>query len=188
MKNQPELEIDVEQEDTRTPDESRSSSVLPLSVYQGLGGLCFLVQLFLLIFGYNVQAEVVLLGIGWILLIPSFLLAASSLSTIVPGPVEGSSHRSTEDTPLAESGAYGLVRHPLYVGWVMISAGLALILQSWLGLALFAVQTFAVARLILAEEQDNEEKFGEAYLSYQQRVPRVNLAVGVVRRIRGRRG
>lgn len=41
---------------------------------------------------------------------------------------------------------------------------------------------------MMEEEKRNLEKFGDAYRDYMKRVPRVNLVVGIIRRLSHRRG
>ncbi len=75
------------------------------------------------------------------------------------------------DTALVTTGAFGLVRHPLYLSILLLWAGASLTLLSWLMAActLILVPPF-VARSRL-EERLLVDHFGDAYTRYADRVP-----------------
>ncbi len=81
--------------------------------------------------------------------------------TPLPFPKEGA--------PLIQSGPYALVRHPIYSGLLIGSAGIALLASGWLtwiyAAALFLLLDFKTRR----EERWLSAKFPE-YGSYQRRV------------------
>lgn len=72
---------------------------------------------------------------------------------------------------LATTGAYSYVRHPQYVGFVLIMFGFLLQWPTILTLVMFPVLVFMYARLARAEEIDMRSTFGKAYADYAQRVP-----------------
>ena len=74
---------------------------------------------------------------------------------------------------LITSGIYGLSRNPIYIGLIAGLLGLALFLDSlWLLLTVPLV-AFALDRgVILREETYLEEKFGEDYQRYKEKVRR----------------
>ncbi len=75
------------------------------------------------------------------------------------------------DTRLITSGAFGLVRHPLYLSILAIWAGGALALQSWLMAILVCVLVpLFVARSRL-EERILLNRFGGDYAAYASQVP-----------------
>jgi protein-S-isoprenylcysteine O-methyltransferase Ste14 len=81
--------------------------------------------------------------------------------------------RSDRLGPLIDSGPFGLVRNPLYIGNILLWVGFALTARLlWLApivLALLAVEYHAIVRW---EEQLLESRLGEAYRAYAARVPR----------------
>jgi protein-S-isoprenylcysteine O-methyltransferase Ste14 len=95
---------------------------------------------------------------------------------------EGKSYMQT--TFLVDTGIYALVRHPQGgTAGILLSLALALIGQHWLlfvlaaaGIALIYVDTFNA-------DQDCIDKFGQEYVDYMRRVPRVNFVAGILRRI-----
>jgi methanethiol S-methyltransferase len=63
------------------------------------------------------------------------------------------------------------VRHPQYVGFVMIMFGFLLQWPTLLTLAMFPVLVWMYVRLARAEERDAIASFGDAYRQYIARVP-----------------
>lgn len=72
---------------------------------------------------------------------------------------------------LATSGAYARVRHPQYVGFVLIMLGFLFQWPTLLTLAMFPILVFMYSRLAKREEQDALAAFGEQYALYRERVP-----------------
>src|SRR5437667_56865 len=72
----------------------------------------------------------------------------------------------------ATGGAYGVVRHPAYLGAVLIWAGLSLCFLSAVGAAITVFYVVPVYLLyIRSEEAMMLECFGEEYRSYRRQVP-----------------
>ena len=72
---------------------------------------------------------------------------------------------------LATEGPYARVRHPQYVGFVLIMFGFLLQWPTLLTLAMFPVLVFMYVRLASSEERDTEERFGETYRRYAATTP-----------------
>lgn len=72
---------------------------------------------------------------------------------------------------LATTGAYAYVRHPQYVGFILIMLGFLVQWPTILTLAMFPVLTFMYVRLAKSEEEDAIREFGEAYIKYRSKVP-----------------
>ena len=72
---------------------------------------------------------------------------------------------------LAQTGPYGYVRNPLYIGTLLVAAGLVVASREWILAAIFgAVFLFVYLPVIELEEQHLRTLFPE-YASYAQRVP-----------------
>ena len=79
-----------------------------------------------------------------------------------------------EGHSLKTDGPYALVRHPMYLGIVLFHLGASLTLQSPLLLAATALFVVPFTQIrIRAEEQVLRDAFGERYLRYAERVPRL---------------
>lgn len=72
---------------------------------------------------------------------------------------------------LATSGAYSYVRHPQYVGFVLVMFGFLVQWPTLLTLAMFPVLVFMYVKLARAEERETLASFGEAYRAYMAKVP-----------------
>ena len=73
---------------------------------------------------------------------------------------------------LATTGAYARVRHPQYVGFVLIMFGFLLQWPTILTLAMFPVLVLMYVRLAVTEEKEAEGTFGEEWARYAARTPR----------------
>ena len=72
---------------------------------------------------------------------------------------------------LAISGPYSYVRHPQYVGFILVMFGFLLQWPTILTLAMFPVLTIMYVKLARTEERDSVAEFGEAYAKYAAEVP-----------------
>jgi methanethiol S-methyltransferase len=72
---------------------------------------------------------------------------------------------------LATSGVYAYVRHPQYVGFILVMLGFLVQWPTLLTLAMFPVLVVMYVRLAKAEEADAIAEFGDAYRRYMQEVP-----------------
>ncbi|MGB3347108.1 MAG: isoprenylcysteine carboxylmethyltransferase family protein [Candidatus Humimicrobiia bacterium] len=89
---------------------------------------------------------------------------------------------------LIDSGIYAIVRHPLYLGWILaIFVATIFLYQHWLFVIIGIPGIVSVYLISRQEEQTNIEKFGNEYKRYMQKVPGMNLLVGVIRMIRCRK-
>ncbi|MGY3616381.1 methyltransferase family protein [Bradyrhizobium sp. USDA 10063] len=72
---------------------------------------------------------------------------------------------------LATTGPYSYVRHPQYVGFILVMFGFLLQWPTILTLAMFPVLTAMYVRLARSEEGDARSAFGDAYARYAADVP-----------------
>lgn len=87
-----------------------------------------------------------------------------------------------ETTALVQTGLYAIVRHPQGgTAGILLNLALPLIGQHWLlvvlaavGMVLIYVDTFQADRACI-------RKFGQEYVRYMRRVPRVNFVAGLLR-------
>lgn len=100
--------------------------------------------------------SIVLIGGG-------FLLLASAWPVL---------YRAQRERTLAQSGPYARIRHPQYVGFVLILLGFLVQWPTILTLLMFPVLVIMYWRLSLREEREALRIFGDAYWGYSERVPR----------------
>jgi len=72
---------------------------------------------------------------------------------------------------LATTGAYARIRHPQYVGFVLIMTGFLLQWPTLVTLSMFPILVFMYARLARREEADMLVQFGDEYRRYVAKVP-----------------
>jgi len=72
---------------------------------------------------------------------------------------------------LATEGPYTYVRHPQYVGFILVMIGFLFQWPTILTLAMFPVLVFMYVRLARSEEREVAADFGDAYRRYADRVP-----------------
>ncbi|MFX0054276.1 MAG: isoprenylcysteine carboxylmethyltransferase family protein [Promethearchaeota archaeon] len=78
-----------------------------------------------------------------------------------------------EDHKLITSGPYGRVRHPMYLGIFVYTAGLILIASDLLVFVFFAFSIWVNYRRIPSEEEMMIEQFGDEYAEYMKRTGRL---------------
>ncbi len=72
---------------------------------------------------------------------------------------------------LAVTGPYARIRHPQYVGFILVMFGFLMQWPTILTLAMFPVLVWMYVRLAHAEERDSRAAFAEAYVRYVEDVP-----------------
>jgi protein-S-isoprenylcysteine O-methyltransferase Ste14 len=77
------------------------------------------------------------------------------------------SPRTRPDT-LRDDGAYGIVRHPIYLGWILIVWPVPV--MTWTRLVFAAVSTAYLVIAIPFEERGLRAHFGDAYAAYAKKV------------------
>lgn len=66
------------------------------------------------------------------------------------------------------SSAYGISRHPFYLGWSLTLIGAAIAGQSWFAIVLATVSALFLVLLARREERFLAERMSDTYSSYQQ--------------------
>ncbi len=73
---------------------------------------------------------------------------------------------------LAIDGPYARVRHPQYLGFILIMVGFLLQWPTLATLVMFPILLYVYRRLAIREEREVQAKFGVAYDAYAARTPR----------------
>ena len=80
-------------------------------------------------------------------------------------------YRAQKAHELATQGVYARVRHPQYVGFILIMFGFLLQWPTILTLLMFPVLVFMYWRLSMTEEKEALATFGAAYETYRRVTP-----------------
>ncbi len=97
-----------------------------------------------------------------ILIIAGFWLLASAWKVLY---VAQSHHR------LATTGSYARVRHPQYMGFILIMTGFLFQWPTLITLAMFPILVFMYVHLARREERDARIEFGDVYTHYEANTP-----------------
>lgn len=102
------------------------------------------------------------------------------------GAVDGGA-QFFQTTRVVDRGFYAIVRHPQYLGYILLVLGFALHSQHYLTatIAGMAISLFYVQSI--REERFCAKKLGDEYVAYMKRVPRFNILSGSLRVLVGRR-
>jgi len=82
---------------------------------------------------------------------------------------------------VVDNGIYGVIRHPMYLGAIIMFFSHILLGQSWVVSVNTLIGITCCYLIILSEDKQNVEKFGYKYLLYMHSVPRINILLGIVR-------
>lgn len=80
-------------------------------------------------------------------------------------------HASQQQETLATTGPYAYVRHPQYVGFILVMIGFLFMWPTLTTLVMFPILVCVYIRLAKREEDIVLEQFGSAYLDYRKNVP-----------------
>jgi protein-S-isoprenylcysteine O-methyltransferase Ste14 len=81
------------------------------------------------------------------------------------------------DHELIQSGSYGLIRHPIYTGFLLLFLGSAAMIGEWRGLLAVVIVFVSFWRKLRLEEKWLGLHFGPAYQSYRTRTKALIPAV-----------
>jgi len=80
-------------------------------------------------------------------------------------------YRAQRHHKLATTGVYARIRHPQYVGFIMIMLGFLIQWPTILTLAMFPLLVLMYVRLARREEREAAQAFGAVYFAYEAAVP-----------------
>jgi len=150
-----------------------------------LGVICFPANPLVLTGVIETSSHLVLVIIGTVVWIFGMVLVMAPIIMFPRrgGVPKGKSFVST--TQLVNTGIYAVVRHPQYTGGVYsIFITTILLYPHWLFVLLGAIGTTVIYVSCREEDQRLIQQFGDNYLAYMRRVPRMNIFLGIMRLVR----
>lgn len=92
-----------------------------------------------------------------------------------------------ETMPIVDSGIYSLVRHPLYLGWLLMYVVVIFFGQHWIPLVMGIAGIACVYLISVQEDMRLVTSLGDDYVRYMQKTPGMNIIPGIVRVLRRRK-
>ena len=151
---------------------------IPLMLLQIIGGIIYGV-----LFGPSLGLQTLFYVGGLILPVALILFFSIAIYFKKEGkPGEGKGLMNT--TVLVDSGTYAIVRHPQLLGGILSMSASILISQHWLAAIAGVIVSVWSYREAVKEEKSLLVKFGDDYKRYMEKVPRMNLLLGIIRLLR----
>jgi len=142
--------------------------------------ILFLIQ-FVLLFLYEGQLDLFFLEI-----MAYFVFGLGAFLGIIPiiffkrkgGVSKGDSYINTQN--IVTTGPYAIIRHPQYLSFILLSTGISLLHQTWISLLLTGFIILLTYFWTFHEDKILIRKFGDEYIKYKERVPRLNILLGII--------
>jgi len=152
--------------------------------FEVYAGCSISICLTLLIFGlsgwFQKATSPVLQVIGNVLICITVVL---TLITFVTFRSKGKSERGIEETTVLIKGTiFGIIRHPLYLGFALWGIGQILAIQSTISMILGLIAISCAWMASKKEDEFNIMKFGDDYGEYMKKVPMWNVLEGLRRK------
>ena len=136
-------------------------------------------------FGPHLGIEI-LWYVGWTVLSVGLLFF---VSIAIYFPKKGKPRKGKglmDTTVVVDSGTYGIVRHPQILGCMLLMSASILISQHWVS-AIIGIPIIVWLYTELPKEEEGLIlKFGDDYKRYMQKVPRINVVLGIIRLLQRR--
>lgn len=113
--------------------------------------------------------------VGWLHLLSNVLLLAGFWILAAAWP---QLYRAQKARRLATDGMYSRVRHPQYLGFLVIMFGFLLQWPTLLTLLMFPVLVIMYVRLAISEERQAEKEFGQTWRAYAAQTRRFLPRIG----------
>lgn len=105
-----------------------------------------------------------------ILIFAGFIMLSSAWSVLF---------KAQKKHTLAIHGLYARIRHPQYVGFIVIMIGFLLQWPTIVTLVMFPILVVVYARLAVSEEKEMEKEFGSKYVEYKRKTPAFIPKIGI---------
>jgi len=150
--------------------------------------VCFPVNPLVLTGVMEVNSHLALFIVGWVVWVFGMVLV---MAPIVMFPRRGGVPKGksfVHTTQLVSTGIYAVVRHPQYTGGIYsIFVTTLLWYPHWLFAVLGIMGAIFTYLSVREEDKSLVERFGDSYKAYKERVPGMNIFLGIVRLLRSKR-
>lgn len=111
--------------------------------------------------------------VPFLLMIMGYLIFAIGLLLIFWGIFELKNAVFVPETKFVIKGPFKMVRHPMYSGGIIGAAGIAMFAGSILGIIYSIILAIMLAYVSNVEERDLITRFGQEYIDYTKKVPKL---------------
>jgi len=141
----------------------------------------FIAQIILSLFFYNWAGIDLLAYIGWIILILGIIIIWKSQADF-RAVVNEDRKNWLDTTNVVDSGIYSIIRHPMYLSFMLMAIALIFISQYWIVVLIGILRVLMLYYVMVEEEKMDLKKLGSDYEDYMKRVPRLNFLKGILKR------
>jgi len=86
---------------------------------------------------------------------------------------------------LIKHGIYKVIRHPLYMGWILsVFIATIFLYQHWIFIVIGIPGAASIYLISREEERLNIKQFGADYKNYMKKIPGMNIILGILRLLR----
>lgn len=153
------------------------------SVAFAVAGATLILCWLLFVLFYHNPASQALFAVGNVVAGAGVLLIVLAMRTLRKQGQPEPDRDFTATTQVVKRGLYAIVRHPLYLGWLLAYPAAMLVSQHWSVVVLGAVGMASIVTITRQADRDLVAKFGPEYERYVEQVPGLNILLGIVRRI-----
>ena len=149
-------------------------TIIAILFFLGLVALCFL------FFNYW--------NLNWLMLTGWVFLALSFILSFIIGDVFAKEEEEYwfASHVFIDRGIYKIVRHPIFLSFMLVVVALVFISQHWLSFLFGLPLLVFLYQIMVSEDKHNIKKFGDAYREYMKRVPMINFILGIIRNLKAR--
>ena len=144
-------------------------------------GIAFIAQIVGCVLHYNALGLPGLLYLGWATLGVAVVLAWRARVALQTRGRSREGESWLQTRTVVATGIYAVVRHPMYLAFLLVSLSLVLLSQHWTNAVLGALVIGLLYNDMCREEKSNLERFGDDYQRYMQAAPRANILAGAFR-------
>ena len=149
------------------------------SLYFTIASVTLVVSWLLYFFIFHDPIFPLLIIVGWVSLILGLIFIFLAMGFLhFTGRVE-KGRDFTHTTTMVTDGIYAIVRHPLYLGWLLLYPAVIFLSQNWLVTIIGFLGSACMVQISRLDDAGLIEKFGEPYISYLESVPRLNFFKGI---------
>ncbi len=139
------------------PTETERGSVFVEYFPTTIAGIFFMVQFFVFMYDFNFNGVVPIAFLGWLVLIPGFLLISLSKSSAKKEDSERIGKKWMHSPITLNLDGTRIIRHPFLFGWILIIVGLPMISQNWLTVFCLGIQLPLIVFVIYSDTESNEK-------------------------------